>query len=40
MELSEFDEYGVEEPYPHWPFQLEFEPYDVYGWTDEYQNDF
>jgi len=40
MELSQFDEYGYEEPYPHWPYQVDVEPYDVYGWTDEYQNDF
>ena len=40
MELAQFDEYGVKEKEPHWPFQLEVEPYDVYGWTDEYQNDF
>ena len=40
MEVAQFDEYGHEEEYPHWPFQLEFEPYDVYGWKDKYQNDF
>ena len=40
MEVAQFDQYGNKEEEPHWPFQLEFEPYDVYGWTDEYQNDF
>lgn len=40
MELAEFDQYGNEEPEPHWPFQIDIEPYDVYGWTDAYQNDF
>lgn len=40
MEVAQFDQYGNKEPYPHWPFQLEFEPYDVYGWEDKYQNDF
>ena len=40
MDLADFDEYGDKVKEPHWPFQLEFEPYDVYGWTDEYQNDF
>ena len=40
MELALFDQYGDREKEPHWPFQLEVEPYDVYGWTDEYQNDF
>ena len=40
MEVAEFDEFGVKEEYPHWPYELNIEPYDVYGWTDEYQNDF
>ena len=40
MELAEFDQYGNKVEYPHWPFMLEMEPYDVYGWTDAYQNDF
>jgi len=40
MELAQFDQYGVEIKDFHWPFQIEVEPYDVYGWTDEYQNDF
>lgn len=31
---------GTEEENPRWPFILEFEPYDVYGWTDEWQADF
>ena len=39
MEIAQFDQYGVEEEYPHWPFQIDVEPYDEYGWTDEYQND-
>ena len=40
MDVADFDQYGNKEEHPNWPFQLEFEPYDVYGWTDEYQNDF
>ena len=40
MDIADFDEYGRKEYEPHWPFQVEVEPYDVYGWTDEYQNDF
>ena len=40
MELAEFDQFGNKEEYPHWPFQIDVEPYDVYGWTDKYQNDF
>ena len=40
MELAQFDQYGKEEYEPHWPFMVEMEPYDVYGWTDKYQNDF
>ena len=40
MEVAEYDEYGRKEEYPHWPYELNVEPYDVYGWTDKYQNDF
>jgi len=40
MELAEFDQYGRKEEHPNWPFMIEVEPYDVYGWTDAYQNDF
>ena len=40
MELSQYDEQGVAEEYPNWPFMVELEPYNVYGWTDKYQNDF
>lgn len=40
MEIAQFDQYGNEEKEPNWPFQLDIEPFDVYGWTDEYQNDF
>lgn len=40
MELSQFDQYGNEIIDHHWPIQIELEPYDVYGWTDDYQNDF
>lgn len=40
MEVAMFDEQGNEEPEPNWPYELNVEPYDVYGWTDEYQNDF
>lgn len=40
MDIAQFDQYGHEEEYPHWPYQLDIEPYDVFGWTDKYQNDF
>lgn len=40
MEMAKFDQHGVPEEYPNWPFMVEVEPYDVYGWTDKYQNDF
>lgn len=40
MELSQFDQFGHEVKDAHWPFQIDLEPYDVYGWTDKYQNDF
>jgi len=40
MELALYDEQGNEEYEPHWPYMIELEPYDVYGWTDAYQNDF
>ena len=40
MEVAEYDEFGNKEEEPHWPFQVEFEPYDVYGWGDEWENDF
>jgi len=40
MEIAQFDQYGNYVDEPNWPFQIDVEPYDVYGWTDEYQNDF
>ena len=40
MNWGLYDEDGVREENPKWPFLLEFEPYDVYSWTDEYQVDF
>ena len=40
MELSQYDQYGNKEQQPNWPFIVDSEPYDVYGWTDHYQNDF
>lgn len=40
MDVAQFDQYGNKEEHPHWPYQLDIEAYDVYGWTDEYQNDF
>ena len=40
MEMAEYDQYGKAEYEPNWPFQVDVEPYDVYGWTDAYQNDF
>ncbi len=36
MDVADFDQHGNREEEPHWPFQIEFEGYDVYGWTDEY----
>jgi hypothetical protein len=40
MEMSQFDQFGNEIYDHHWPFQIDVEPYDVYGWTNTYQNDF
>ena len=40
MEMALFDQHGKEETRPNWPFMIEAEPYDTYGWTDAYQNDF
>jgi len=40
LDVAKFDQWGNEEEDVNWPYQLDFEPYDVYGWTDEYQNDF
>lgn len=40
MEMAEYDERGHKEEHPNWPFEVNYEPYDVYGWTDEWQNDF
>ena len=40
LDLAEFDEYGQKVENPQFPFMIEVEPYDVYGWTDRYQNDF
>lgn len=40
MDLADFDQYGVPEKYPNWPYQIDVEPYDVYGWGDDYENDF
>ena len=37
---GEFREDGTKESEPLWPFILEFEPYDVYGWTDQWSADF
>lgn len=34
MDWSKWDEHGNEEAEPNWPFLLEFEPFDVYNWTD------
>ena len=31
---------GKTELEPVWPFLIEFEPYDVFGWTDDWQEDF
>ena len=40
MNWGRYDEDGVEEAQPKWPFIIEFEPYNVYGWSDNYQADF
>ena len=40
MEMALYDSAGKEEKRPNWPFMIEAEPYDTYGWTDAYQNDF
>ena len=36
------DQYGekVADGEARWPFSVEFCPYDIYGWTDEFQEDF
>ena len=34
------DEDGIAVESPKCPFALDFEPFDIYGWTDEYQADF
>jgi len=39
MDMADYDESGKKEEEPNWPYQIDFEPYDVYGWSDEYQND-
>lgn len=36
MDVADYDENGNKEEEPNWPFQIEFEPYDVYGWSDVY----
>ena len=33
---GEYAENGYKEPNPVWPFILEFEPFDIYGWTDKW----
>ena len=40
MNWGKHTESGKAEPNPKWPFILEFEPFDVYGWTDAWQADF
>ena len=40
MEMALYDSQGKRESRPNWPFMIEAEPYDTYGWTDAYQNDF
>jgi len=34
MNWGEYTESGVKEQRPVWPFILDFEPIDAYGWTD------
>jgi len=36
QDWSRWTEDGTEEAEPVWPFVLEFVPYDLYGWTDEW----
>ena len=36
MDWGQYTESGLKEENPNWPFLLEFEPYDVYGWTDSW----
>merc|ERR1712127_200784 len=40
MNWAFHDEFGQAEREPHWPFILEFEPFDLYGWSDRWQADF
>ena len=40
LDWATFKEDGSEEVSPHWPFEVQAEPYDVYGWTTEYEADF
>lgn len=40
MNWGEYTESGVKEQRPVWPFILDFEPIDAYGWTDAWQADF
>lgn len=40
MEMAQYDDRGRAVKQPNWPFMIDLEPYDVYGWTDAYQNDF
>ena len=40
QDWSRWGEDGTEESDPRWPFILEFEPYDVYNWTEAWQEDF
>lgn len=40
MNWAFHDEFGQAEKEPHWPFILEFEPFDLYGWSDRWQADF
>ena len=34
QDLSRWTEDGTPESIPVWPFIVEYEPFDVYGWTD------
>ena len=36
LNWSKHKEDGTPEEEPRWPFILEFEPYDIYGWTDSW----
>lgn len=40
MDWGLYDKHGNEEVDPVWPFRLDFEGINNYGWTDEFQENF